>query len=386
MKKRIAILGSTGSIGRNTLEVIAGFPDEFEVIGLSTNYNIGILNQQIKEFSPKLVAVANSLCADNLRKGLNNRVKLLIGEEGIEDIAKDKRIDLVVLAISGSAALLPLIRAIEAGKTIALANKEALVMAGPIIMQKAKAKKVKIIPIDSEQSAIWQCMEGKEKSILKKIYLTASGGPFKNIRKKEFKNISIKDVLNHPCWKMGKKVTVDSATLMNKGLELIETMCLFDVDISKICVVIHPQAIIHSMVEFIDGSLLAQLSMTDMRIPIQYALTYPKRLARRSPTLDFFKLKDLNFDKPDLERFPCLGLAYEAAKKKGTFPCVLNAANEVAVDAFLNKKIDFSSISKIIEKVMQRHKNAPHPDLDKVLSAHNWAKHEAEDLLNRLAS
>lgn len=383
--KRVAIFGSTGSIGRNALEVIAQFNREFEVVGLSTNSNIELLYQQIKRFSPKVVAVRDSICAMDLERRLNNRVRLLVGEEGIQSLAEDKRIDLLVLAISGSFALLPLIKAIEKGKAIALANKEALVMAGSVIMRKARARGARIIPIDSEQSAIWQCMEGKDKILLKKIYLTASGGPLIDVNQRKFKYISSKEVLQHPRWKMGKKVTVDSATLVNKGLEIIESMWLFDVDISKIEVVIHPQAIIHSMVEFIDGSVLAQLSITDMRIPIQYALTYPKRLANRLPSVDFFKLRNLSFYRPDLDKFPCLRFAYQVARLKGTFPCVLNAANEIAVDAFLNRRIDFLSIPKIIEKVIQRHKGTAHPDLNEILYAHAWAKNEAEGLVHKMA-
>ncbi|MCM8757763.1 MAG: 1-deoxy-D-xylulose-5-phosphate reductoisomerase, partial [Candidatus Omnitrophica bacterium] len=278
-------------------------------------------------------------------------------------------------------ALFPLLKAIDSGKTIALANKEALVMAGPLIMQRLKSKKAKILPVDSEQSAIWQCIEGKDKKTVKKIYLTASGGPLKDIDKSAFKDLSLKEVLEHPCWKMGKKITVDSATLMNKGLELFETMYLFDVDISQIEVLIHPEAIIHSMVEFIDGSILAQLSYTDMRIPIQYALTYPERKGGFLPTVDFIKLKHLSFYKPDLSKFPSLDLAYEVARKGGTLPAVLNSANEVAVEAFLKGKIGFLSIFKIIKDVVKLHKSIVFPDLEEVISAHQWAKIKAQQLV-----
>lgn len=375
--RRIAILGSTGSIGCNTLKVLEGLPPgEFEVLGLSANSNIQLLDKQIKRFSPKLVAVANSNLAAELKRRIGPKVQLLVGRQGLEELAQDKRIDLLVMAISGSFALIPLMKAIEAGKTIALANKESLVMAGSIIIKKAKSKNVKIIPIDSEQSAIWQCLDGKDKIELKKIYLTASGGPLKDVDKIKFRNISIKKVLSHPRWKMGKKISVDSATLINKGLELIEAMWLFGVDISQIEVIIHPQAIIHSMVEFIDGSILAQLSVTDMRIPIQYALTYPDRLANRLPSLSFFELKKLTFSKPDYRKFPCLELAYQAAKTKGTLPCVLNAANEVCVDAFLDRKISFYSIPKVIEKVMRRHRSIDNPGITEILQAHEWARQE----------
>jgi 1-deoxy-D-xylulose-5-phosphate reductoisomerase len=271
-----------------------------------------------------------------------------------------------------------LIKAIETGKDVALANKEALVMAGNIIIDKARAKKVNILPIDSEQSAIWQCIEGKEKKALKKIYLTASGGPLRGLAKSRIKKITVKEVLRHPRWKMGRKVTVDSATLMNKGLELIEAMRLFAVGINQIEIVIHPEAIIHSMVEFIDGSILAQLSVTDMRIPIQHALTYPKRCPTKLASLDFFKLKKLSFYPPDLDRFPCLRLAGEAARSGGSLPCVLNAANEVAVEAFLNGKINFISIPKVIEKVLTRHRVIAHPTLEDIFKTNSWATAEAQ--------
>jgi 1-deoxy-D-xylulose-5-phosphate reductoisomerase len=382
--KRIAILGSTGSIGQNTLKVAARLPGEFEVVALSTNSNTAILHQQIKRFSPRIVAVRDSSCAQDLRKKIGNRVRLLAGEKGIIDIIEDKRIDLIVLAISGSAALLPLMKAIDEGKDIALANKEALVMAGDIIMKEAKAKNVKIFPIDSEQSAVWQCLDGKEKKILKKIYLTASGGSLRNLNPRQLKKISLRRVLKHPRWKMGKKVTVDSATLMNKGLEVIESMCLFDVDIKQIEVMIHPEAIIHSMVEFIDGSILAQLSITDMRIPIQYALTYPKRCPSSLPKLDFFKLKSLSFYKPNLNRLPCLKLAYEAAQAGGSMPCVLNSSNEIAVESFLNGRIDFLSISKVIERTLGEHRIMAHPNLEDILQIDSWARGQAYRVIDKL--
>jgi len=378
--KRIAILGSTGSIGQNTLKVIERLPREFEVVGLSANSNINILYQQIRRFSPKIVALRDNFSAQALRKKLDSRIKLLAGEDAAVAIACDQRVDLIVLAISGAAALLPLIKAIETGKDVALANKEALVMAGDIIMRKAKAKNVKILPIDSEQSAIWQCIDGKEKKNIKKIYLTASGGPLRDLNRSEFKKVSLKRVLKHPCWKMGRKVTVDSATLMNKGLEVIETMRLFDVDVSQIEIVIHPESIIHSMVEFIDGSILAQLSITDMRIPIQYALTYPKRCPQDLASLDFFKLQKLTFYKPDTNKFLCLRLAYKTAREGGSAPCVLNASNEVAVDAFLNEKIDFVSIPKVIEGILERHRVVSHPKLEDIYYSDAWAREEAKDL------
>lgn len=322
----------------------------------------------------------NEAAALKLRKRLNSgSVKLLTGEEGLEQIAQDKAVDQVLLAISGSAALPPLLKAIDCAKPVALANKESLVMAGPIIMARAQKKGARIIPIDSEQSAILQCLDGRDKTKLKNIYLTASGGPLRNIARSRLRNISVGEVLEHPRWKMGKKITVDSATLMNKGLEVLEAMFLFGVGIDKIKVVIHPEAIIHSMVEFIDGVILAQLSVADMRVPIQYALSYPGRLSlsRGVGSVDFYKLKALHFQKADTQKFPCLSLAFEAARQLGTMPAVLNAANEVCVEAFLARKLKFGLIPEIISKVMRRHANKKSPDLSDILGADSWARQEA---------
>ncbi|MDD2689712.1 MAG: 1-deoxy-D-xylulose-5-phosphate reductoisomerase [Candidatus Omnitrophica bacterium] len=376
--KRIAILGSTGSIGVNTLKVISHFPDRFRVIGLTTNSNIELLSKQIKEFKPRFVCVSDNKAGFALRKKLNTaNTKLFIGAQGLEALVSIKDIDKIVLAISGAAALLPLLKALERGKEVALANKEALVMAGPLIMDLARKKKTKIIPVDSEQSAIWQCLGEEPRSRLKHIYLTASGGPFRTVSPAALKSISISTVLRHPKWKMGKKISVDSATLMNKGLELLETMFLFGIPSEKIKILIHPQALIHSMVEFIDGIVLAQLSSTDMRIPIQYALSYPQRISNSLPVIDFYKLQELHFAKPDFKRFPCLNLAYRAARELGTMPCVLNAANEVVVSEFLGKRLGFISIPKVIERVMDRHRSKLSPHLSDILAADKWAREEA---------
>lgn len=382
--KHITILGSTGSIGRSALEVIRHFPDKFHIIGLSTNSNIDILYQQIRKFHPAFVCVKDKAKALALKSKLNSKTKLFAGEDGIEEMVKNNQAQKIILAISGSDALSPLLAAIEVAKDIALANKEAMVMAGPIIMERAKRKKIKIIPIDSEQSAIWQCLDGQDKNKLKNIYLTASGGPFRKSDKKDLKDISIKEVLKHPRWKMGKKVSVDSATLMNKGLEVLETMFLFNIAVDKIKVLIHPEAIIHSMVEFIDGVILAQLSVTDMRIPIQYALSYPERLSNTLPSIDFLKLRRLQFQEPDFKRFPCLELAYRVAKELGTAPAVLNAANEVCVDGFLKERLDFVSIPKVIEKVLDRHRNVKQPNLGDVVEADTWARDEAYRVIDKL--
>lgn len=379
--KNIAILGSTGSIGQSTLEVIKQFPGKFRVIGLTTNANIDILHSQINLFRPSCVCVANEEASLRLKSRLKGNTKLLVGGSGLEALCKDARIDELVVAISGSSALSPLLAAIESGKDIALANKEALVMAGSLIMKAARRKKVKIIPIDSEQSAIWQCLVNEDKQKLRSIYLTASGGPFRVLEKSAFKRICVTEALRHPRWRMGKKISVDSATLMNKGLELLEAMYLFDVGADKIKIVIHPESIIHSMVEFVDGVILAQLSITDMRIPIQYALSYPERLENRLPSVDFFKIKSLNFQKPDFKKFSCLALAYQAAGDAGTAPTVLNAANEVCVEEFLKKKLAFDKIPKVIEKVLGSHCNKRSPRLADILQTDSWAREETKRII-----
>ena len=290
---------------------------------------------------------------------------------------------MVLVAISGSAALKPLLAAIDAKKDIALANKEALVMAGDLVMKRAKTKGVTIIPVDSEQSAIWQCLKSEERSDIEHIYLTASGGPLKDITRTSLRNISLSRVLKHPRWSMGKKITVDSATMMNKGLELLEAMFLFNVPLKKVRIIIHPEAIVHSMVEFVDGVILAQLSATDMRIPIQYALSYPKRLTGKIPRLDFPALKTLHFEKPDFRKFPCLGLAVRSAEKLGTMPTVMNAANEVSVGEFLKHKLKFNDIARVIERVMDRHRNITRPGLGEIFKADLWARIEAVEFIKR---
>jgi 1-deoxy-D-xylulose-5-phosphate reductoisomerase len=382
--KRIAILGSTGSIGKSALDVVRNFARKFKVIGLSTNSNIDILEKQISEFHPAFVCVSDFQAAKKLKPRLSAGIKLFSGEEGLKELVGEKDIDEILLAISGSCALSPLIKAIDCGKQIALANKEALVMAGSIIMKMADKKKVKIIPIDSEQSAIWQCLDGEDKGKIKNIYLTASGGPFRRLHQRYLKNISIDRVLKHPRWKMGKKISVDSANLMNKGLELLEAMFLFGIPSSKIKILIHPEALVHSMVEFIDGIILAQLSATDMHIPIQYALTYPDRLENSVVAIDFYKLRELHFEKPDFKKFPCLGLAFRAAAQLGTVPCVLNAANEVGVEQFLKGRIGFILIPRIIEKVLDRHRNVPNPALSDIREADAWARKEAHRAIRSL--
>lgn len=382
--KRIAILGSTGSIGRSTLAIIRHYPDRFRVVSLSTHSNVGLLQRQIEEFRPRQVCVADEKKAGRLKRDKNARPRVYAGEEGLLALIAETQADEVVVAISGSGAFAPLIKAIEGKKAIVLANKEALVMAGPLIMRKAGQNKVLIKPVDSEQSAIWQCLDDKGTKDLKKIHLTASGGPFLNRSMRSLKRISVRDALRHPRWRMGKKISVDSATLMNKGLEVLEAMYLFGVPQDKIAVVIHPEAIVHSMVEFIDGVIMAQLSVTDMRIPIQYALTYPKRLACDSlPSVNFFRLGKLRFQKPDVLKFPCLALAFRVAKEGGTAPCVLSTANEVSVEAFLRGEVDFISIPRVIEETLSRHRNIEHPVLGDIVAARTWAEEQARRFIDR---
>ncbi|MCX5698874.1 MAG: 1-deoxy-D-xylulose-5-phosphate reductoisomerase [Candidatus Omnitrophica bacterium] len=375
--KYIAVLGSSGSIGQSTLEVVRRLPQQFKIVALSVNSDIVKLKQQIKEFGPKLVCVGNPRAAAKLRAILGSSMKVLCGQEGLDELVKDKDIQQVMVAITGSAALVPLISAIKSGKEIALANKEALVMAGAMVMRLAKEHKVLIRPVDSEQSAIWQSLGGWSVVNVRQVYLTASGGPLWSLPHSKFKQVTLEKVLRHPRWKMGKKITVDSATLMNKGLELLEAMFLFNLEVEKIKVLIHPEALIHSMVEFNDGVIMAQLSVADMRIPIQHALSYPKRLPSALAGIDFYSLSKLHFAKPDLGKFPCLELAYQAARDLGTMPAVLNAANEASVDRFLAKKINFLTIPKIVQKVMRRHARIASPNLNQIMRADAWARQEA---------
>jgi 1-deoxy-D-xylulose-5-phosphate reductoisomerase len=381
--KNIAILGSTGSIGRSTLDVIAQNRERFRVVALSAGSNIDLFEEQIKTFSPDLVAVADKDAADALRKRLKG-VEILSGFEGINCVAAHPDADFVLSAIVGSAGLLPTITAIKAGKTVGIANKEALVMAGDIVMKEAKKNRVKVIPVDSEHSAVSQCIEGHNSEEIRRIILTASGGPFVNKTKDALRNIKPKDALKHPNWIMGKKITIDSATLMNKGLEVIEACWLFDISPEKVDVLIHPQSIVHSLVEFKDRSCLAQMSMPDMRGPISYALSYPERLAEPILGLELEKIGSLTFRKPDHDMFPCLSYAYEAIKTGGTVPAVLNAANEIAVYAFLDDKIGFNDIPAVIRKTVERHTAHLVPELDDVLEADRWAREKAEQYIKEL--
>jgi 1-deoxy-D-xylulose-5-phosphate reductoisomerase len=386
--KKITILGSTGSIGCSALDVIEKNPERFQVEALAAGRNIKLLKKQIEKFNPKVIAVSSKESAIKLREALNIKckVKIFYGEEGLKDIASFPSSDIVVSAISGSAGLIPTLAAIEAGKDIALANKETMVMAGKIVNQRAIKKKVKIIPVDSEHSAIFQCLEGHKLQNLRRIILTASGGPFLNFTRSELKKVSLSQTLCHPNWKMGKKITVDSASMMNKGLEVIEAKWLFNLNISDIDVLIHPQSIVHSMVEFIDGTFLAQMGIPDMKIPIAYALTYPERISNDLQFLNLVKTGNLEFHNPDINKFPCLGLAYKAGICGGTAPVVLNAADEVAVAAFMEKKIRFIDLPKIMEKILSLHNSINNPSLDDILQADLWAKRETKKIVERIIS
>jgi 1-deoxy-D-xylulose-5-phosphate reductoisomerase len=384
--KKITILGSTGSIGCSALDVIEKNPQRFRVVALAAGRNIKLLKKQIEKFKPKVVAVSTKESALKLREALTAKtnVKIFYDEESLKEIASFPSADIVVSAISGSAGLIPTLAAIEAGKDIALANKETMVMAGEIVTKTAIKKGVKIIPVDSEHSAIFQCLEGQTRQNLRRIILTASGGPFFNFTRNELKKVNLSQALQHPNWKMGKKITVDSASMMNKGLEVIEAKWLFNLDISDIDVLIHPQSIVHSLVEFIDGAFLAQMGIPNMKIPIAYALTYPERIINDLPSLDLVKIGKLEFLKPDIKKFSCLGLAYAAGLCGGTAPVVLNAADEVAVSAFIEKKIRFIDLPKIIEKILVLHNSINNPSLDDILQADLWARRETKKIIERI--
>ncbi len=378
--KKLSILGSTGSIGKSTLEVVSKHPDKFRVIGLAARNSIEDLEQQIKEFKPEVVAVSDETAAGELKKkGLP--VEILTGEQGIVEVATLGNIDTVVSAVVGSPGLVPTYEAIKAGKDIALATKEALVMAGKIVMAEAASKGVSILPVDSEHSAVFQCLDGRDMNEVEKIILTASGGSFRDRSAAELANVTLAEALNHPNWDMGRKITIDSATLMNKGLEVIEAYWLFNVPLEKIDVVIHPQSIIHSMVSFIDGSVIAQMSVPDMQGPISYALSYPERFGDILPSLDFAKIKELTFNEPDIEKYPAIKLTYDALEAGGTMPCVLNAANETAVDAFLNERISYTDIANIVSETMNRHSIVPGDTIEEVIGVSDWAKGQAEDII-----
>ncbi|HET6515768.1 MAG TPA: 1-deoxy-D-xylulose-5-phosphate reductoisomerase [Thermodesulfovibrionales bacterium] len=380
--KRIAILGSTGSIGRSALDIISRHRDRFVVVGLAARSNIALLEEQVRVFSPKVVAVADERAALELTRRLGTKTEICSGEEGINAVAAYSESDFVLSAMVGFSGLVPTVLAIRAGKTIGLANKEVLVTAGDIVMEEAKAAGVRLLPVDSEHSAIFQCMDGQDARYLKRIILTASGGPFVGKKSEDLKDVSPEDALNHPNWKMGRKITIDSATLMNKGLEVIEAAHLFGLTAERIDVLIHPQSLVHSLVEFNDGSMLAQISLPDMRGPIAYALSYPERLSDTVATLRLDEIGKLTFQTPDTGSFPCLRYAYEALKEGGTMPAVLNAANEVVVNAFLEKRISFHDIPVIINKTMESHEVQEAIELDAVIEADRWARARAAEYIH----
>ena len=384
--KKITLLGSTGSIGCSTLDVVEKNPDRFQIVALAAGENIYEIKRQIEKFRPKIVGVKTKEAALKLREALTakNRVKILYDVEGMKEVASFPSADIVVSAISGSAGLIPTLAAIEAGKDIALANKETMVLAGEIVTKKAVKNGIKIIPVDSEHSAIFQCLQGNGPENLHKIILTASGGPFLKYTVKQLQKVTLNQTLRHPKWKMGKKITIDSASMMNKGLEIIEAKWLFNVDISAIDVLIHPQSIVHSMVEFIDGAFLAQMGVPDMKIPIAYALTYPERIINDIIPLKLAKEKTLEFYKPDVKKFSCLNLARHAGLDGGTAPAVLNASDEIAVEAFMKTMIRFVDIPVIIEKVLNNHKTIKKPSLEDILSSDLWARVKTKTIIERM--
>jgi 1-deoxy-D-xylulose-5-phosphate reductoisomerase len=381
--KRISLLGSTGSIGVSTLDVVGAHPDEFTVTALAAGRNITLMKQQIERFRPRLAAMIDEGHAGELRRllGPASRTDVLSGPEGYREVAASADADMVVSAMVGAAGLLPTLDAIEAGKDIALANKETLVMAGHIVLRRASERGVKIIPVDSEHSAIFQCLLGHRGEDVRRIILTASGGPFLHASDEELAKVTTAQALRHPNWAMGNKITIDSATMMNKGLELIEAGWLFGLPVSAIDVLIHPQSIVHSMVEYRDGSVIAQMGIPDMRLPIAYALSYPNRLSRNEETLDLRKVGKLTFLHADPARFPALRLAYEASKAGGTMPAVLNGANETAVTAFIAEHIRFDRIVSVVQEVLSHHSRQADPGIDEILAADRWAREEAANII-----
>jgi 1-deoxy-D-xylulose-5-phosphate reductoisomerase len=381
--KRLAILGSTGSIGVNTLDIVEQFREEFEVLALAAGTNLSVLREQVKRFKPRIVSVLNQDLAHALREDLcEEKVEVVSGTEGLIRAATFPGVDLVVSAVVGSIGLLPLLAAIEEGKDVALANKESIVMAGEIIIKKAQEKGVAILPIDSEHSAIFQALGGKTGGEgVKRIILTASGGPFYTLPAEALQAVSPQEALAHPVWEMGPKISVDSATMMNKGLEVIEAHWFFQVPPERIEILIHPQGMVHSLVEYVDGSIIAQLSIPDMRIPIAYALSYPRRLATDRPGLNLVELNHLTFDPPDFEKFPSLKLAYEALEGGGTLPAVLNAANEVAVKAFIEESLKFTAIPLLIKQVMEEYEVKSAYTIEDILMADHWAREKARVIL-----
>jgi len=384
--KTIVILGSTGSIGTNTLDIVSRFPDQFQVAGLTAGNNDDMLDDQIRRYKPRVVALANDAAATRLRRRwADASVEILSGQEGLARVAALPEAELVVSAIVGGAGLVPTLAAIRSGKHIALANKEPMVMAGQLMQEEARRRKVKIFPVDSEHSAIFQSLEGHRLEDVRRLILTASGGALWTLTKEQLQEVTPEQALQHPNWKMGAKITIDSATLMNKGLEVVEARWLFDIPESRIDVLVHRESIIHSLVEYEDRSMIAQLGLPDMRTPISYAMRYPERLALDLPSLDLTEVGRLSFCKPDHDRFPCLRLGYESLRIGGTMPAAMNAANEIAVEAFLNGGIKFPAIADIIRQTMDAHQRREVDTIEAALEADRWAREKAESLAGSLA-
>jgi 1-deoxy-D-xylulose-5-phosphate reductoisomerase len=384
--KRLAVVGSTGSIGQNTLRVVEHLSDRFRIFALAANSAVDRLAEQTAIFRPDVVAIADTPSADQFRKRcMDLRIsvpEVVTGERGLRQIASATEVDIVVSAAVGAAGLEPTYSAVAAGKTVALANKEAMVLAGELLCKTASRTGARVIPVDSEHSAVDQCLRSGEHGEVRRLILTASGGPFRETPVEQFGRITPEEALKHPTWRMGKRITMDSATLMNKGLEVIEARWLFNIPSEKIDIMVHPQSVVHSMVEFVDGSVIAQLGTADMRQPIQYALTYPERLPSPVASLDWTAVPRLDFAPPDRQKFPCIGLAYRAIQMGGTAPAVLNAADEVVVEAFLDKRIPFSVIPQIIGAILDAHDVQPAEDLESIMKADAWARYEARRRLS----
>ena len=379
-RKRVVVLGATGSIGESALKVARDIPERMEIIGLAANRNAEKLAAAANRARPESVCLVDETKIDILRGALEYKPQIFSGEDGLREIASLANADMVLVAIVGTAGLRPALAAIDAGKDLAVASKEILVMAGEIVRREAGAKNVRVLPVDSEHNAIFQCLDGRASEV-RRIILTASGGPFREMPAEIFVDVTPERALKHPTWNMGPKITIDSATLFNKGLEMIEAHWLFGVEMKRVEVVIHPQSIVHSMVEFADGSTLAQLSYSDMCFPIQYAVTWPDRVPNTLPPLDFGKLSKLEFFPPRYDDFPALDLARRAGETGGTLPAVMNAANEITVAAFLDRQVRFPQIWQIVESVMERHRSVAHPDLDAILAADQWAREQARAVI-----
>ena len=379
--KKVVLLGSTGSIGTSTLKVASDLPERIQLIGLAGGRNVSLLREQANAHLPQCISIGEECKMEELSKGLHEGVEVVSGSSGLLRLATLPDADVVLIAIVGTAGLEPALAAIRAGKDIAVASKEILVMAGELVMKEAAKHQVRVLAVDSEHSAIFQCLEDKPAQTVRALWLTASGGPFRSFDKERFESITVDQALKHPSWVMGRKITIDSATMFNKGLEMIEARWLFNVGMDRVRVVVHPQSVVHSMVEFVDGSMIAQMSTPDMCLPIQYALTFPDRVANDRVQTDLAAIGSLDFQSPDEDKFPALRLAREAGERCGTLPAVLNAANEVAVQAFCDQQLSFLGIPQLVSKVMEDHQVVNQPDLGQILHADQWARAHALDFL-----